>query len=61
MEKSLLRQLSIAESHELYEQPLYDSYRKRDGKPNYLQGAGYMIDNESGSVLAYIGGRDFTQ
>ena len=38
MEKSLLRQLSIAESHELYEQPLYDSYRKRDGKPNYLQG-----------------------
>ena len=37
MEKSLLRQLSIAESHELYEQPLYDSYRKRDGKPNYLQ------------------------
>ena len=60
MEKSLLRQLSIAESHELYEQPLYDSYRKRDGKPNYLQGAGYMIDNESGSVLAYIGGRDFT-
>ena len=60
MEKSLLRQLSIAESHELYEQPLYDSYRKRDGKPDYLQGAGYMIDNESGSVLAYIGGRDFT-
>ena len=60
MEKSLLRQLSIAESHELYEQPLYDSYRKRDGKPNYLQAAGYMIDNESGSVLAYIGGRDFT-
>jgi len=60
IERSLLRQLSIAESHELYEQPLYDSYRKRDGKPNYLQGAGYMIDNESGSVLAYIGGRDFT-
>ena len=59
MEKNLLRQLSIAEAHELYQQPLYESYRKRDGKPNYLQGAGYMIDNESGSVLAYVGGRDF--
>jgi membrane peptidoglycan carboxypeptidase len=59
MEKNLLRQLSIAEAHELYQQPLYASYRKRDGKPNYLQGAGYMIDNESGSVLAYVGGRDF--
>lgn len=59
MEKNLLRQLSNAEAHELYQQPLYESYRKRDGKPNYLQGAGYMIDNESGSVLAYVGGRDF--
>ncbi len=59
MEKNLLRQLSNAEAHESYQQPLYESYRKRDGKPNYLQGAGYMIDNESGAVLAYVGGRDF--
>ena len=60
MEKSLLRQLAIAEAHEHYEEPLYESYRKKNGKPRYLQGAGYMIDNESGAVLAYIGGRDFS-
>jgi penicillin-binding protein 1A len=60
MEKSLLRQLSIAEAHEHYRQPLYESYRKRDGKPNYLQGAGYMIDHDNGAVLAYVGGRDFS-
>ncbi|MGB2090374.1 MAG: transglycosylase domain-containing protein [Akkermansiaceae bacterium] len=60
MEKSLLRQLATAEAHEHYDQPLYESYRKKDGKPRYLQGAGYMIDNDSGAVLAYAGGRNFS-
>ena len=60
MEKSLLKQLAIAEAHEAYDHPLYASYRKGDGKPDYLQGAGLMIDNADGSVLAYVGGRDFS-
>ena len=60
MEKGLLKQLAIAEAHKGYQHPLYESYRKENGKPNYLQGAGLMIDNANGSVLAYVGGRDFS-
>ena len=60
MEKGLLKQLAIAEAHEGYQHPLYESYSKGNGKPNYLQGAGLMIDNANGSVLAYVGGRDFS-
>lgn len=60
MEKSLLKQLAIAEAQKGYKHPLYESYRKDKGKPEYLQGAGMMIDNSNGSILAYVGGRDFT-
>ena len=60
MENSLLDQLADAENHEGYAHPRYQDYRKEDGKPKYLQGAGLMIDNQSGGVIAYVGGRDFT-
>lgn len=60
MEASLLDQLAMAESHDGYGHPRYQDYRKELGKPKYLQGAGLMIDNKSGSVIAYVGGRDFT-
>lgn len=60
MEKSLQKQLASAEAHPGYNHPLYESYRKGVGKPRYLQGAGLMIDNTDGSVIAYVGGRDFS-
>jgi membrane peptidoglycan carboxypeptidase len=60
MEKGLLKQLASTEAREEYPHPSYVDYRKEDGKPAYLQCAGLMIDNASGAVIAYVGGRDFT-
>lgn len=60
MEQSLLRNLAAVESREGYEHVKYESYRKEDGRPKYLQGVGMMVDNSSGSIIAYVGGRDFT-
>jgi len=60
MEKGMLKQLAATETRQGYGHPQYEDYRKSDGKPKYLQGAGLMIDNSNGSVLAYVGGRDFT-
>ncbi len=59
MEKSLLRQLASTEARDEYSHPSYADYRKEDGRPAYLQGAGLMIDNSNGAVIAYVGGRDF--
>lgn len=60
LQESLLKQLAITESNEGYSQPRYEDYRASDETPNYLQGAGLVIDNETGGVIAYVGGRDFT-
>ncbi|MBT8037336.1 MAG: transglycosylase domain-containing protein [Verrucomicrobiae bacterium] len=60
MEVGLLRQLNAIEANEQYAHPHYADYHKDDGKPTYLQGAGLMIDNSNGAVLAYVGGRNFT-
>lgn len=60
MERSLQARLTAVEGREGYSHSRYESYRKSDGSPKYLQGAGVMIDNNNGSILAYVGGRDFT-
>lgn len=60
MEQSLLRQLASVEAKDGYEHSLYETYRREDGPPKYIQGAGLMLDNTNGSVIAYVGGRDFT-
>ena len=60
MEQSLLNQLAKIEKREGYEHPLYTDFNKADGRPQYIQGAGLMLDNSNGSVIAYVGGRDFT-
>ena len=60
MEKRMLQQLTAAELKEGYAHPKYADYRRQDGKPKYLQGAGLMMENDSGAVIAYVGGRDFT-
>ena len=60
MSNNLKNKLSEIEQKEGYEHPKYVDYeRTEDSKPAYLQGAGMMIDNESGAVIAYVGGRDF--
>ncbi len=62
LEHDLEEKLSSVESREDYVHLRYEDYEKRDGsKPSYLQGAGMMMDNETGEVLAYVGGRDFSQ
>lgn len=60
MEKKMQHQLTTVEQKEGYAHPKYADYRRTDGKPRYLQGAGLMTENETGAVIAYVGGRDFT-
>ncbi|BDS08739.1 penicillin-binding protein 1A [Oceaniferula spumae] len=60
MEQRMLKQLADAETVEGYDHPKYQDYRREKGKPEYLQGAGLMVENETGAVVAYVGGRDFT-
>ena len=60
MQDNLLRKLAEVEQKEGYEHPKYIDYvRTEDSKPTYLQGAGMMVNNETGAVIAYVGGRDF--
>ncbi len=60
MEKDIKKELSEAEKREGYAHPKHADYVKsKDSKPKYLQGAGMMMNNETGEVIAYVGGRDF--
>jgi len=59
LQRSLRRQLSEAETQKGYKHPLYKDYKTGSGKPQYLQGAGLMIENRTGALIAYVGGRDF--
>ena len=60
MEKSMQQRLTATELVEGYQHPKYEDYRRDEGRPKYLQGAGLMVENNSGAVVAYVGGRDFT-
>ncbi len=61
-QKGLLESLKQAESRPGYSHPKYEDYKKSSGKPaEYLQGAVLMIDNDTGDVLAHVGGRDYAQ
>lgn len=59
MERSLRRQLATVETREGYKHPLYQDFKRGNGKPKYIQGAGLMIESASGAIVAYVGGRDF--
>jgi len=60
MQNNLKQKLAEIEQKEGYEHPKYVDYKRKEGsKPSYLQGAGMMINNETGAVIAYVGGRDF--
>jgi len=60
--QALRESLTKAESHPQYTRQTYKEYRaKREGAPEYLQGAVLMMDHETGEVLAHVGGRDYAQ
>src|SRR3954452_4670862 len=63
-EEELRRQLKLVESGELggFQGPRYapDAGVSAGGTP-YLQGAAVMMDTHDGDVLAWVGGRDFSQ
>ncbi|MEO1856885.1 MAG: transglycosylase domain-containing protein [Rubritalea sp.] len=61
LERKLKEQLDLAETNESYNHPRYSEYeRTATSRPKYLQGAALMVDNNTGEVIAYIGGRDFS-
>ncbi len=60
MESSLQRSFERAEHQPGYANPRLAEYRKSSGvAPEYLQGAGLMIDHGNGEVIAHVGGRDY--
>jgi membrane carboxypeptidase/penicillin-binding protein len=61
MEKTLEASLLKAESHAGYANQKKSQFKRGPGQvPDYLQGAGMMIDHQTGEVIAYVGGRDYT-
>ncbi|HEY4592508.1 MAG TPA: PBP1A family penicillin-binding protein, partial [Thermoanaerobaculia bacterium] len=63
-EEELRRQLKLVESGELggFQGPRYaPDAEVSDGGTPYLQGAAVMMDAHDGDVLAWVGGRDFSQ
>lgn len=59
-EKAMQEVLTKVESGAGYAHPQHAKYKKGQGKPAYLQGAMMMMDHETGAILAYIGGRDYS-
>lgn len=55
LESALLK----VEASPHYNYPTHARYDKKKDAPHYLQSAGIIIDNTTGAVRAYIGGRDF--
>ena len=61
LESKIRENLARVESREGYAHAKKRDYvRTEDSVPKYLQGAGMMIDHHTGEILAYVGGRDFT-
>jgi penicillin-binding protein 1A len=61
-QKALLESLARAESQPGYQRQRYEDYQKSEEKAaEYLQGAVFMVDHETGDVLAHVGGRDYAQ
>ena len=59
-QSSMHETLSRIESRPDYTNLKYVDYKKIGGAPPYLQGALLMVDHETGEVLAYVGGRDYS-
>ena len=63
-QETLIESLDRAEAHPGYRRQKYSEYQRQRGDPKppeYLQGAVLMVDNQTGDVLAHVGGRDYAQ
>lgn len=59
-EEALKKQTEIIEKRHDFSHPKLKEYKKGSGeRPMYLDGAVLIIDNATGAVLGYHGGRDF--
>ncbi|TAE74759.1 MAG: penicillin-binding protein [Verrucomicrobia bacterium] len=60
LESGLKRSMERAEGHPDYAHAKAADYRKGSSTaPEFLQGAGLMIDHANGEVIGYVGGRDY--
>ncbi|MGE9268786.1 MAG: transglycosylase domain-containing protein [Verrucomicrobiales bacterium] len=58
--ESMRRRLAEVEKRPGYAHPRHENYERAPGKtPAYLQGAVFMMNHETGEVLAHVGGRDY--
>lgn len=62
-EEALEKSLTRAEARPNYRHQRHGEYSKTNpsSSPKYLQGALFMVDHQSGEVLAHVGGRDYTE
>lgn len=62
-EKSLRESLNKAEKHPDYTAQKRSEYSKNQTEiaPEYVQGAVFMMDHNTGEVLVHVGGRDYAQ
>lgn len=62
-EKALKITLADAEKHPGFIRQKYAEYDRTDADtdPQYLQGAAFMVDHNTGEVLAHVGGRDYAE
>jgi membrane carboxypeptidase/penicillin-binding protein len=59
-QKTMAETFAAVEARPDYANPKYKDFKKGNLPPAYLQGALMMMDHETGEVLAYVGGRDYT-
>jgi membrane peptidoglycan carboxypeptidase len=62
-EKALLQSLNRAEKNPGFTSQKQSEYSKNQTEiaPEFLQGAVFMMDHETGEVLVHVGGRDYAQ
>jgi penicillin-binding protein 1A len=63
-QKALRESLQRAESHPGFRRPKQADFppgQSDTAKPDFLQGAVLMVDNQTGEVLAHVGGRDYAR
>lgn len=61
LDKSLTAQIDQIEQRKDYKHPKMRDRKIGQPQVNYLEGAGLVIDNQTGAILAYQGGRDFAR
>lgn len=59
---ALVRQMNAIEQRPDFKHPRLADYKPESGdKPNYVDGSVLVVENSTGAILAYVGGRDFSK